>query len=275
MWRPLFSRMIESVVRSGTLTVHLPGGEVLHAGDGTGTPVILRITDEAMIKRLVTNTELALGEGYTDGTITIDDDDLHGFFRLAVTNARRNDPPAWLTPANGVRHLMRRLRQFNPARRARRNVAHHYDLSAELYDLFLDTDKQYSCAYFRHPDMSLEDAQVAKKAHIAAKLQIEPGMRVLDIGCGWGGMGLTLARDHGAQVIGVTLERGTAQDRHRQGSRGGAVGPGGVPADGLPQRVRNLRPHRVGRHVRTRGRAALPRRISATSTTGLPRMAWR
>jgi cyclopropane-fatty-acyl-phospholipid synthase len=211
MWLPLFSRMIESVVRSGTLTVHLPGGQVLHAGDGTGTPVILRITDEAMIKRLVTNTELALGEGYTDGTITIDDDDLHGFFRLAVTNARRNGPPAWLAPANGVRHLMRRLRQFNPARRARRNVAHHYDLSAELYDLFLDTDKQYSCAYFRHPDMSLEDAQVAKKAHIAAKLQIEPGMRVLDIGCGWGGMGLTLARDHGAQVIGVTL----SEEQHK------------------------------------------------------------
>ena len=164
-----------------------------------------------MIKRLVTNTELALGEGYTDGTITIDDDDLHGFFRLAVTNARRNGPPAWLAPANGVRHLMRRLHQFNPARRARRNVAHHYDLSAELYDLFLDTDKQYSCAYFRHPDMSLEDAQVAKKAHIAAKLQIEPGMRVLDIGCGWGGMGLTLARDHGAQVIGVTL----SEEQHK------------------------------------------------------------
>jgi len=211
MWRSLFARMLETVVRSGTLAVHLPGGEVLHAGDGTGTPVILRITDEGMIKRLVVNTELALGEGYTDGTITIDGDDLHGFLRLAISNAARTDPPAWLVPAHRVRLMMRRLRQFNPASRARRNVAHHYDLSAELYELFLDADKQYSCAYFTDPGMSLEDAQAAKKAHIAAKLQIEPGMRVLDIGCGWGGMALTLARDHGARVVGVTL----SEEQHK------------------------------------------------------------
>jgi cyclopropane-fatty-acyl-phospholipid synthase len=211
MWRSLFSRMLETVVRHGTLTVHLPGGEVLHAGDGTGAPVILRITDETLIKRLVTNTELALGEGYTDGTMTIDGDDLHGFFRLAISNVPRTDPPAWLAPAHVGRLLMRRLRQFNPASRARRNVAHHYDLSAELYDLFLDPDKQYSCAYFADPGMSLEDAQTAKKAHIAAKLRLEPGMRVLDIGCGWGGMALTLARDHGARVVGVTL----SEEQHK------------------------------------------------------------
>ena len=89
-------------------------------------------------------------------------------------------------------------------------MAHHYDLSGELYDLFLDADRQYSCAYFARPDMTLEEAQAAKKAHIAAKLLIEPGMRVLDIGCGWGGMGLTLARDFGAQVTGVTL----SQEQH-------------------------------------------------------------
>jgi cyclopropane-fatty-acyl-phospholipid synthase len=102
-------------------------------------------------------------------------------------------------------------RQFNPAGRSRANVAHHYDLSGALYDLFLDADRQYSCAYFARPGMTLEQAQEAKKAHIAAKLLLEPGMRVLDIGCGWGGMALTLARRHGARVLGVTL----SQEQHR------------------------------------------------------------
>ncbi len=104
-----------------------------------------------------------------------------------------------------MRTWLRIARQWNPAPRARANVAHHYDLSARLYDLFLDADRQYSCAYFARPDMSLEEAQLAKKRHIAAKLLLRPGMRVLDIGCGWGGMALTLARDYGVQVTGVTL----------------------------------------------------------------------
>ncbi|MGR3662889.1 MAG: class I SAM-dependent methyltransferase [Paracoccaceae bacterium] len=101
--------------------------------------------------------------------------------------------------------MARRVQQYNPVGKAQSNVAHHYDLSGELYDLFLDTDRQYSCGYFKGPDVSLEQAQIDKKAHIAHKLLIEPGMRVLDIGCGWGGMGLTLAQDFGAEVVGVTL----------------------------------------------------------------------
>ncbi|MDE3239503.1 MAG: class I SAM-dependent methyltransferase, partial [Paracoccaceae bacterium] len=99
--------------------------------------------------------------------------------------------------------------------RARRNVAHHYDLSGELYDLFLDEDRQYSCAYFADPSMTLEEAQRAKKAHIANKLLLEPGMTVLDIGCGWGGLGLTLARDYGARVVGVTL----SEEQHKVATR--------------------------------------------------------
>jgi cyclopropane-fatty-acyl-phospholipid synthase len=93
----------------------------------------------------------------------------------------------------------------NDRRASRRNVAHHYDLSNELYRRFLDDDMQYSCAYFASPSMTLDAAQAAKKAHLASKLRLEPGCRVLDIGCGWGGMGLTLARDYGCQVTGVTL----------------------------------------------------------------------
>jgi cyclopropane-fatty-acyl-phospholipid synthase len=165
---------------------------------------VLHIHDAALIPRLVRAPELTLGEGYTEGTITIEGDDLHGLLGLLLRNTDGSVPP-WLATLYGVRRARRRVEQWNPAPRARANVAHHYDLSGKLYDLFLDADRQYSCAYFRDPGMTLEQAQAAKKAHIANKLRLEPGMTVLDIGCGWGGMALTLARDHGARVTGVTL----------------------------------------------------------------------
>jgi len=104
-----------------------------------------------------------------------------------------------------IKQALRGLAQYNPASRSKANVAHHYDLSAELYDLFLDADRQYSCAYFATGTETIDEAQEAKKQHIARKLLISPGMRVLDIGCGWGGMAMTLARDYGARVVGVTL----------------------------------------------------------------------
>jgi cyclopropane-fatty-acyl-phospholipid synthase len=134
---------------------------------------------------------------------------------LAIRNVARGRSFWWHAALFRIRTLLRRFDQWNPAGRAKRNVAHHYDLSGELYDLFLDDDKQYSCAYFARPDMTLEAAQAAKKAHIAGKLMIEPGMRVLDIGCGWGGMGLTLARDYGARVLGVTL----SEEQHKIATR--------------------------------------------------------
>jgi cyclopropane-fatty-acyl-phospholipid synthase len=211
MWQSIFFQMVRTIIRQGQLIVVMPDKRREVFGDGTGEPVTMHIRDAGLIRRLITNTELALGEGYTDGSITIEGDDLHGFLRLAITNATANRFPVWLEPAERFRHLSRKLRQFNPTGRARSNVAHHYDLSAKLYDLFLDTDKQYSCAYFTQPDMTLDDAQEAKKHHIAAKLLIQPGMRVLDIGCGWGGMALTLARDYGAQVVGVTL----SEEQHK------------------------------------------------------------
>ena len=150
-----------------------------------------------------------------DGTLTIAGDDLRGFLALVMQNL--NDQPAnWRDQLLHLRALfLRRLDQFNPMSRARKNVAHHYDLSGALYDLFLDEDKQYSCAYFAHPGMTLEQAQRAKKAHIAGKLLLEPGMTVLDIGCGWGGMALTLARDFGARVVGVTL----SEEQHKIATR--------------------------------------------------------
>ena len=112
-----------------------------------------------------------------------------------------------MMPHRALRYLMRRLSQFNPRGRSRANVAHHYDLDARLYSLFLDSDRQYSCGYFEAANATLDDAQLAKKRHLAAKLLASPGQRVLDIGCGWGGLALYLARFCGAKVTGITLSR--------------------------------------------------------------------
>jgi cyclopropane-fatty-acyl-phospholipid synthase len=205
MWDKLLDYMLGRFVRRGTLTVHLPDGGVLRHGDGSAPEVTIRITDPKVPARIVRNIELAVGEAYMDGTLTIDDDDLYGLFELGVRNIASDNRVWWQRVLTGARNWLRIVRQYNPASRARQNVAHHYDLSGELYDLFLDADRQYSCGYFRSPDDTLETAQEQKKAHIAAKLMLQPGMRVLDIGCGWGGMALTLARDHGVKVLGVTL----------------------------------------------------------------------
>ncbi|MEM6713277.1 MAG: cyclopropane-fatty-acyl-phospholipid synthase family protein [Pseudomonadota bacterium] len=165
----------------------------------------LTLHEAALPRKLIISPEMAVGEAYMDETLTIKDDDLRGFLNLAVMNMAHNGRPWFHRPLEIYRHIHRYVSQFNPASKSKANVAHHYDLSGELYDLFLDEDRQYSCAYFTDADMSLEDAQLAKKRHIAAKLRLEPGMRVLDIGCGWGGMGLMLARDYGVEVVGVTL----------------------------------------------------------------------
>ncbi|MDZ7576349.1 MAG: cyclopropane-fatty-acyl-phospholipid synthase family protein [Pseudotabrizicola sp.] len=177
-------------------------------GNGEGSKVTLQIKDAATVRRLIFDPELAVGESYTNGALSIAGDDVQGLLGIVVGNFRQADVlpvPARIFAA--MRHVRRRLDQSNPETGARRNVAHHYDLTPAIYDLFLDADRQYSCAYFTDTTMSLDAAQAAKKAHIARKLLISPGMRVLDIGCGWGGLALTLARDHGAQVTGITLSQ--------------------------------------------------------------------
>ncbi len=204
MWNRLFDRFLRRFVRHGTLQITYPDGSSRRFGSGP-PEVGVTIRDPALMRRLMVNPALAVGEGYTDGTLTIEGDDLRGLLELGLRNQQHGPAGLMQGLAQAMRNAGRRLAQFNPAGRARRNVAHHYDLSGALYDLFLDQDRQYSCAYFADPDMTLEEAQAAKKAHIAAKLRLQPGMRVLDIGCGWGGMALTLARDHGAQVTAITL----------------------------------------------------------------------
>jgi cyclopropane-fatty-acyl-phospholipid synthase len=203
MWDKALAIFLSRFVRHGTLSLTLPSGQTIVAGQGEPR-VAVTLTDPTLPRRLCLSPELAVGEGYMDGTLIIEGDDVRGLLRLGILSAREG-MPLWQRPTLTIRRLSRTLRQWNPAARARRNVAHHYDLSARLYELFLDADRQYSCAYFARPEMTLEEAQAAKKRHIAGKLLLEPGMRVLDIGCGWGGMALTLARDHGARVVGVTL----------------------------------------------------------------------
>ena len=207
MWQKALDLMLRRLLQKGSLMVTLPDGECHHYGDGSGDQLQVLIHDDATVRHLARNPQLALGEAYMNGTLTIEKGDLVGLLGLIIVNRDSTPPIWWQRILPQLRMSLRRFSQNNIARRSQRNVAHHYDLSDKLYDLFLDPDRQYSCGYFRHADDTLEQAQANKKHHIARKLLIEPDMQVLDIGCGWGGMALTLARDYGAKVVGITLSK--------------------------------------------------------------------
>jgi cyclopropane-fatty-acyl-phospholipid synthase len=178
-------------------------GAEFSCGDGTGTPVAVRFLTTEAERRVLLNPELTLGEIYMDGTFVVENGSIADV--LAILLDQPEILPRWAKLQWWLRYLVRHAQQFNPRPRARDNVARHYDLDGRLYSLFLDADKQYSCAYYETPDATLDDAQLAKKRHLAAKLLIERGDRVLDIGSGWGGLGLYLAEMTGANVTGVTL----------------------------------------------------------------------
>lgn len=208
MWTTLFERFLRRLIRDGHLAVSIGNGPEMTFGNGGGPKVIVRIRDQATALRLMLDPELALGETYMNGSLSIDGDNLHGLLAIVVRNSAQTNAlsaPARVLAAS--RHIRRRLDQSNPEAGARRNVAHHYDLTPAIYDLFLDADRQYSCGYFADEGVSLDVAQDAKKSHIVRKLLISQGMRVLEIGCGWGGLALALAREHGAQVTGITLSQ--------------------------------------------------------------------
>jgi cyclopropane-fatty-acyl-phospholipid synthase len=175
-------------------------------GDGTGKPVAIRFATRATEWAILRNPELTFGEAYMDGTLIVEQGTIADVLEV-VMRQQQDAPPRWARVQWLFRFLRRRLLQFNPRRRSRQNVAHHYDLDGRLYSLFLDADRQYSCAYFETPDQSLDDAQLAKKRHLAAKLLLKPNQRVLDIGCGWGGLALYLAELTGVSVTGVTLSQ--------------------------------------------------------------------
>ncbi len=180
-------------------------GSVQEFGDGQGRAITARIHDSGTARRILLYPGLEVGEAYMDGRLTFDTGDISDFLDLGLSNLGWQVPGPMGRLQYKFATLARRFRQHNPLGIARRNVAHHYDLSGELYELFLDSDRQYSCAYYQSPEDGLERAQVQKKRHIAAKLLVRPGDRVLDIGSGWGGMALYLARECGADVTGVTL----------------------------------------------------------------------
>ena len=203
----LLRAALERFIRSGNLRVTTAGGSTFTLGDGTGTPVAIRFTTRAAERGVLIDPEVKFGEAYMDGTVVVEQGSIAEVLAVVLDQCVGGKPPFWARTQWLIRYLHRRLQQFNPPPRARRNVAHHYDLDGQLYALFLDADRQYSCAYFETPDQSLDDAQLAKKRHLAAKLLIAPGQRVLDIGSGWGGLALYLAETAGGRVTGITLSQ--------------------------------------------------------------------
>jgi cyclopropane-fatty-acyl-phospholipid synthase len=222
MWEWPMERLLRfflsHVVRRGSLEVATASGRRLCFGDGTGERLSIRFNDPSAQVQLLRNPELSFGELFMDGRIDVTSGTIYDVLALVARNTAGRRP-AWLKLFDSGRELISRLYQRNNAQRARRNASHHYDIDGRLYALFLDSDWQYSCAYFEHPEMSLEEAQLAKKRHIVAKLLVEEDQKVLDIGCGWGGMGLYVAENCGARVTGVTLAKeqlAVAQERARK-----------------------------------------------------------
>ena len=199
-------------IRHGSFTVTTARGRTRTFGDGTGIPVAVRFGSAAAQRAVLFDPELKLGEGYMDGTFVVEQGSIADVLALLLGQDSLG-PRNWAMP-RALRYLFRRLQQLNLRSRSRTNVAHHYDLDGRLYSLFLDGDQQYSCGYFERSDQSLDDAQLAKKRHLAAKLRVKPGAKVLDIGCGWGGLALYLAEIAGARVTGITLSQ--EQYQHAQ-----------------------------------------------------------
>ena len=201
----LIDNLLGKLIRKGRLTVIMPDGKSRSFGPGDGDALTVRLADRATAFAIARNPRLGVGEAYMDGRITIEDGDILDLMQLVVGANRWEAKGEGRKALNKGKRRWKNLFRRNAAKTSRKNVAHHYDVGNELYRLFLDDDMQYSCAYFTDPSNSLEQAQADKKAHIAAKLDLKPGQRVLDIGCGWGGTALYLNRVADVEVLGVTL----------------------------------------------------------------------
>ena len=233
----LLARALANAVRTGHLAVvDAAGRRHVFEGAAPGPAVTVRLHDPALHWKLLYRPRLSVPQAYMDGTLTIEGGTLYDFLELMALNQQEGRSPL-LRVGEYAALLTRRFQQYNPVPRARRNVAHHYDLSDQLYELFLDRDRQYSCAYFQTLNDDLETAQFNKKRHIAAKLLLRPGQKVLDIGCGWGGLALYLATECDVEVSGLTL----SAEQHAVAERRAA-------AAGLSDRVRfHLRDYREER----------------------------
>jgi len=213
--------ILNKIVKTGDLKVTYHTGRTSRFGDGSGPPVHIRFASRAAEWAVLSYPELKVGETFMDGTLIVEEGTIYDFLMIVLARESEEDSPWWIALERRLGRLLRRLHQMNRKGKAKSNVAHHYDLSGELYDLFLDGDRQYSCAYFEDDSVTLEEAQLAKKRHLAAKMYLEKGQRVLDIGSGWGGMGLYLAETHPVTVTGVTLsEEQHALSQQRVKDRG-------------------------------------------------------
>ena len=217
----LLAALFRGIITTGRLRLIDTAGRLHAFGDGSGATITIRLRDPMLQWKLIARPRLCLPEAFVDGLLTIEEGDLYDFFDLLALNLDALPNGLIKCFLNGSASVLRRLHQHNPVPRARRNAAHHYDLSDQLYELFLDQDRQYSCAYFRTADEDLDTAQVDKKRHIAAKLLIRPGQRVLDIGSGWGGLALYLAGECGAEVTGLTLSAEQAKVATRRAAAAG------------------------------------------------------
>lgn len=194
------------IISKGNLAVTDAAGVTYHFGDNTGEPVHLRFTSSKWEREVALDPALKLGEAYMEGGFEFVKGDIYKLLEIIFESTGPiAENQMWMKAMSFIRTATKRFVQMNTLKRSARNVQHHYDLSGKLYDLFLDPDRQYSCAYFQTPDTDLNEAQLAKKRHLAAKLQVSKGEKLLDIGCGWGGLGLYFARVLGADVTGVTL----------------------------------------------------------------------
>jgi len=218
--RLVLERKLSRLITTGRLTIKGMAPHPIVLGrtvaDAPELDVVVRVRNRMTAWKIGLRPGLYFGEAYMDGSLAIEQGTLWSLLELCGRNFART---GWHRPAGRFLRLARRLwrtgQQVNTRRRSRKNVAHHYDLSDLLFRHFLDADRQYSCAYFTSTGDSLEQAQAAKTAHIAAKLLLRPDIRVLDIGCGWGGLALGLARLTGAHVTGITLsqEQATIAER--------------------------------------------------------------
>ena len=201
----LIDMLLGKILTQGQLTIIGHDGKRTTYGPGGGKSLTIRVTDPRVLFNIARNPRLGLGEAYMDGRLTVEDGSILDLMKMIVGANRWESKAGGRAAMNKGKSKWKALFRRNPADVSRRNVAHHYDIGNDLYRLFLDDDLQYSCAYFTDPANSLEQAQADKKAHIAAKLHLKPGQRVLDIGCGWGGTALYLNRVAGVEVLGVTL----------------------------------------------------------------------
>jgi len=217
----ILDRFLSHLIRRGTLSVTFASGrKATFVGSEPGPDIAIKFAGRATERRLFLNPDLVVGEAFMDGTLTVENGDIYNFLELCLMNLDWDLPDHWIQRFQGrLRRWGRGIAQYNPIGKAQKNVAHHYDLSDTLYDLFLDNDRQYSCAYYATGNETLEQAQDYKKRHIAAKLLLKPDHKVLDIGSGWGGLGLYLSETSGAEVTGVTLsveQHKVSQDRVKE-----------------------------------------------------------